>query len=173
TSVASEFDDPDAAVAQANLDADIAAWITAQNATIANSVSGGCDPVVTNDYTNQSITFCNSGSIAITWTITDLCETINSITATYTFTQPEGIAFTDPSSKVADACDFDNDSPALAQTNLNADIAAWVSAQTDIITNSLTGGSPTVSHDHTDQSIALCDGGSITVNWTIEDICET
>ncbi|TGV01141.1 gliding motility-associated C-terminal domain-containing protein [Flavivirga rizhaonensis] len=172
SSIAAEFDDPDSTVAQANLDADIAAWVAAQTAIIDGSITNGCDPVVTSDFTNQSITFCNSGSITITWTITDLCQTIN-VSANYTFTQPDGISFTNPSGNTANSCDFDNDDPAVAQANLDADIAAWVTAQTAVITGSLSGGSPTVSNDFTNQSIDLCTGGSITVTWTIDDICET
>ncbi|WP_396600968.1 gliding motility-associated C-terminal domain-containing protein [Algibacter sp. R77976] len=172
SSNAAEFDDPDAAVAQANLDADIAAWLAAQNATINGSVANGCSPVINNDYVNQTISFCSSDTITVNWTITDLCETIN-LSATYTFTQPDGINFTDPSSVSTNACDFDNDDPSIAQANLDADIAAWVTAQNDIITNSLSGGSPSVSNDYTNQSIDLCTGGSITINWTIDDICET
>ncbi|MBU3823000.1 gliding motility-associated C-terminal domain-containing protein, partial [Flavobacteriaceae bacterium XHP0103] len=172
TSVASEFDDEDATVAQANLDADIAAWVNAQTDVINNSLTGGCSPTVTNDFTDQSILFCSSGSITITWTIEDICGT-TTVDATYSFTQPDGINFTDPSDDTVDACEFDNADPIAAQAALDADIAAWVDAQTDIINNSLTGGSPEVTNDFSNQSIDFCTGGSITITWTIEDICET
>ncbi len=172
SSTATEFDDPDASVAQANLDADISAWIAAQTNAITNSIADGCNPQISNDFVDQSINFCNSGSLIITWTVQDLCETTNP-TATYTFTQPDGISFTNPSSNTANACDFDNDDPSMSQTNVDADIAAWVATQNDIINNSLSGGSPAVSYDFANQSIDLCAGGSITVTWTIEDICET
>ncbi|MEL0457627.1 hypothetical protein WJN01_15430, partial [Flavobacteriaceae bacterium SZ-1-7] len=170
-SSAAEFDDPDANVAQANLDADIAAWVAAQTDNITNNISGGCNPTITNDFVDQSISFCATGSITITWTVEDLCETTNP-TATYTFTQPDGINFNNPSAKDVNSCDFDNDNPVVAQNDLDADIAAWVSAQTDIITNSLTGGSPEVTHDFVGQSIDLCNGGNVTVTWFIDDICE-
>ncbi|MFY0714189.1 gliding motility-associated C-terminal domain-containing protein, partial [Seonamhaeicola sp. NFXS20] len=169
---ASELDDPDPTTAQANLDADLAAWIAAQDATINGSVANGCSPVITNDYAGQTLTFCSSGSVTVTWTITDKCETINNITATYTFTQPDSISFTNPSNKTVDTCDFDNDDPAIAQTDLDANIANWVTEQTNIITSTLTGGSPEVTHDFTNQSIDLCTGGSITITWSIDDICE-
>ncbi|MDD7885669.1 gliding motility-associated C-terminal domain-containing protein [Flavivirga sp. 57AJ16] len=172
SSTAAELDDPDPNVAQANLDADIAAWVADQTAALNGSITNGCAPVVTNDFTNQSITFCNSGTITITWTITDLCETIN-VSANYSFTQPEGISFTNPSGNTVNSCDFDNDDPIVAQNDLDTSIAAWVADQTAIINGSLTGGSPTVSNDFTNQSIDLCTGGSITVTWTIDDICET
>ncbi|MEL0456231.1 hypothetical protein WJN01_08340, partial [Flavobacteriaceae bacterium SZ-1-7] len=170
-STAAEFDDPDANVAQANLDADIVAWVAAQTDVITNSIAGGCSPTITNDFVGQSISFCATGSITITWTVQDLCETTNP-TATYAFTQPDGINFNNPSDKDVNSCDFDNDNPVVAQNDLDADIVAWVSAQTDIITNSLTGGSPEVTHDFVGQSIDLCNGGNVTVTWFIDDICE-
>ncbi|MCF7559960.1 gliding motility-associated C-terminal domain-containing protein, partial [Sabulilitoribacter multivorans] len=172
SSTASEFDDPDPVVAQSNLDADFDAWLADQNATINGSVVNGCNPVITNDYAGQRISFCISDSITVTWIITDLCETIN-VNATYTFTQPDGINFTDPSSKTANSCDFDNDDITIAQANVDNDIATWVADQTNIINSSLTGGSPDVSHDYNNETIDICTGGAIVVNWTIEDICET
>ncbi|MEC3908670.1 gliding motility-associated C-terminal domain-containing protein, partial [Tamlana sp. 2201CG12-4] len=172
STVAADFDDPDATIAQANLDADIAAWVTAQTEAINNSITGGCAPQVTHDFVDQSITFCNSGSITITWTVQDLCGTTTP-TATYSFTQPDGINFNAPSGKVSNSCDFNDNDISIAQANLDADIATWVTAQTNIINNSLTGGSPSVSHDFTNQSIDLCAGGSLTITWTIDDICET
>ncbi|MEL0456230.1 gliding motility-associated C-terminal domain-containing protein, partial [Flavobacteriaceae bacterium SZ-1-7] len=171
-STAAEFDDPDANVAQANLDADIAAWVAAQTDAITNSIAGGCSPKITNDFVGQSISFCTTASLTITWTVQDLCETTNP-TATYTFTQPDGISFTNPTGKVVNSCDFSVNDPIAGQNALDADIAAWVAAQTDVITNSLTGGSPDVAHDFVGQSIDLCAGGNITVTWTIDDICET
>ncbi|WNH10400.1 gliding motility-associated C-terminal domain-containing protein [Thalassobellus suaedae] len=172
-SVASEFNDSDAAVAQSNLDADIAAWVTAQTDIINNSLTGGCSPTVSNDYIAQSIDFCTGGDVTITWTIEDICGTTNP-TATYTFTQPDIVAYTAPSGDTAQACEFDNDDAIAAQTALDADIAAWVTAQTDIINNSLTGGeSPTVSNDFVAQSIDFCTGGTVTITWTVADICAT
>src|SRR5690606_20916761 len=134
SSLASEFDAEDASVAQANLDADIAAWVSAQTDIINNSLTGGCSPTVTNNFTDQSIVFCSSDSITITWTTEDICGT-TTVDATYTFTQPEGLDFTDPSDDAAEACEFDNADPAVAQAALDADIVAWVAAQTDIINN--------------------------------------
>ncbi len=172
TSNAAEFDDPDSNVAQANLDTDFATWLDNQNTIINNSVAGGCSPVVTNDYNNQTLDFCSSGSIIVNWTITDLCQTINNISATYSYTQPNGINFTDPSGKEVDTCTFDNDDVNIAQNNLDTDIANWVDEQTNIINNTITGGSPSVSHNFTNQSIDLCEGGNIVITWTIDDICE-
>ena len=61
---------------QAALVQAISDWVTAQ--TSALNVQNGCAPVVTNDLASQTIpTLCDGGDVTVTWTITDLCETIN------------------------------------------------------------------------------------------------
>ncbi|WP_394344309.1 hypothetical protein, partial [Allotamlana fucoidanivorans] len=156
--------------AQNALDADIAAWVAAQTTIINNSLTGG-SPTVSHNFTNQSIDFCTGGTVTITWTIDDICETFTP-QATYTLTQPQAVSYTSPSDDSADACEFDNADPTAAQNALDADIAAWVTAQTNSINSSLAGGcSPSVSHDFTNQSIDFCTGGTVTITWTVEDIC--
>ncbi|WNH12382.1 PKD domain-containing protein [Thalassobellus suaedae] len=173
TAQSCEFDNDDATAAQTALDADIAAWVTAQTDIINNSLTGGCSPTVSNDFVAQSIDFCTGGDVTITWTVADICGTTNP-TATYTLTQPDAVAYTTPSGDTAQSCEFDNTDAAAAQTALDADIAAWVTAQTDIINNSLTGGcSPTVSNDFVAQSIDFCTSGTVTITWTVADICGT
>src|SRR5690606_32883604 len=148
-------------------------WVNAQSAAIA--AAGGCDPQLTND--SASLTapqLCDGGQVTVTWTITDTCETINNITASFNLTAPTTVTYTYPSDDSSLASEFDAEDASVAQANLDADIAAWVSAQTDIINNSLTGGcSPTVTNNFTDQSIVFCSSDSITITWTIEDICGT
>lgn len=168
-----EFNNQNPMAAQNALDNDIAAWVNTQTALINNSITGGCSPEVTNDYTNQSLSFCTGGSITVTWTIDDICETTTS-TATYTLTKPEPVTYTAPVNDTSNACDFDNSTPERAQTALNIDISNWVASQTDLINNSFSGGcSPNVTNDFSTQSIDFCSGGSIIVTWTINDICET
>ncbi|MFB9056580.1 gliding motility-associated C-terminal domain-containing protein [Mariniflexile ostreae] len=169
--LASQFYDTDPAKAQANLDADIVAWVTAQTDAINSSIEGGCSPKVSNNYIDQTIAFCGSNTLTVTWTIQDVCGSTNA-TATYEFTQPEGLEFTSPSENIVEACQFDNPDIIIAQKALDADIAAWVNTQTDIINTSLSGGSPTVSNNYTNQSIDFCTGGFITITWEIEDVCQ-
>src|SRR5690606_34060854 len=113
------------------------------------------------------------GALTITWNIVDVCDT-TSTTATYTLTEPRwfehSLAAAD---KTVDACDFDNADLITAQAALDSDIAAWVDAQTFAISSTLTGGcSPIVNSNFTDQSIHISAGGSIPLQWNIEDICE-
>ncbi|WP_158293264.1 hypothetical protein, partial [Allotamlana fucoidanivorans] len=68
---------------------------------------------------------CTGGTVTITWTIDDICETFTP-QATYTLTQPQVVSYTSPSDDTADACEFDNADPTAAQNALDADIAAWV-----------------------------------------------
>src|SRR5690606_3806771 len=98
--------------------------------------------------------------------VEDACSTTTP-TATYNFTQPDGISFTAPNSKTVNTCDFFNEDAQIAQNELNDAISTWVNEQTDIINNSLSGGSPDVTHDYNNEPIDLCEGGSITVKWTI------
>src|SRR5690606_26282273 len=144
-----------------------------QTDMINNSLTGGCSPEVTNDFNGQSIDLCEGGALTITWNIVDACET-TSTTATYTLTEPLGFVHSlEPANKTVDACDFDNADLITAQAALDSDIAAWVDAQTFAISSTLTGGcSPIIYSTFTDQSIDFCTGGSITIQWTIEDICE-
>jgi gliding motility-associated-like protein len=66
---------------QAALDAAFATWIS------GFSVSGGCDPQATDLSNMVAPVLCTGGSTAITYTITDLCET-GEDTATFSVTAP-------------------------------------------------------------------------------------
>ena len=72
---------------------------------------------------------CEDGGVTITWTITDLCSTTTT-SATFSVVPPTPVTPAERSGPVVDACDYDNDVPAVALANLNAALAAWVAAQT-------------------------------------------
>ncbi|THU30206.1 hypothetical protein FAM09_30355, partial [Niastella caeni] len=142
---------------QASLNAAIAAWVTQRTSAIA--ATGGCAPQVTSNFTNQSINLCDGGNITITWTITDKCDT-TTVDAIYTVTPAPALAFNQPADTTVAACTFAD------QASLNAAIAAWVTQRTGAI--AATGGcAPQVTSNFTNQSINLCDGGNITITWTI------
>ncbi len=65
------------------------AWFYAQNAAVTSTINGGCEPVVTN---NSAVVvlpgICEGGSAEVTWTITDLCETIE-LKASFNVSQPD------------------------------------------------------------------------------------
>jgi large repetitive protein len=155
-------------VDQTELDNAIAAWVTAQTSALENSIADGCSPVVTHDFVDQTITLCDGGLLTIEWTITDLCDTI-STSASFNVNPPTPFTFTPPVGMDAElTCDF------VDQTELDNAIAAWVTAQTSALENSIADGcSPVVTHDFVDQTITLCDGGLLTIEWTITDLCDT
>ena len=71
---------------------------------------------------------------------------------------------------------YDNDVPAQALADLNAALATWVADQTTAIEASVAGEgcSPVVTEDFTTQAITdLCNAGSVTITWTITDLCAT
>src|SRR5690606_14610220 len=107
------------------------------------------------------------------WTIEDLCES-NEVSATYTYTAPEELTWTDPADDSADACEFDAPTLAEAQTLLNADLAAWVADQQTAVA-AAGGCSPTVTNDFNAavNTLDYCTDGSVTITWTIEDRCES
>ena len=121
-------------MALANLNAALATWVAAQTAAIEASVVGeGCSPVVSEDFTNQALTsICEDGGVTITWTITDLCSTTTTRLLSLSYRL---LRLLQPTAQdlVVDACDYDNDVPAVALANLNAALATWVAAQTAAI----------------------------------------
>ena len=150
---------------QTALQAAFDAWVTAQTAALG--ITGGCDPQVSDNSDAQTLqALCDGGAVTVTWTITDLCETFNP-TATFTVNPPVEIAFNAPDPTEVDACDYAD------QTALQAAFDAWVTAQTAAL--GITGGcDPQVSDNSDAQTLqALCDGGAVTVTWTITDLCET
>ncbi|QGY43693.1 hypothetical protein GM418_08500 [Maribellus comscasis] len=170
---ACDFDDTsdNLTAAQNALNADFDAWLAAQAAAVAEG--GGCSPTLSNDWDNSYIDFCAGGSITITWTVTDICDT-QTTTATYTVNPVPPLTLTQPADKTVDACDFDDTSDNLtaAQNALNADFDAWLAAQAAAVAEG-GGCSPTLSNDWDNSYIDFCAGGSITITWTVTDICDT
>jgi hypothetical protein len=143
---------------QAALDAAFQAWLATA------SVTGGCDPVLTNNATGAG-TLCTGGAVTVTFTATDLCEAPTA-TATFTVTAAPAVTYNQPADATVASCTFAD------QATLNAAIATWVTQQTNAI--AVAGGcAPQVTSDFTNQSINLCAGGNITITWTITDKCQT
>ena len=164
-----EFDAADLATAQGLLNTSLSDWVTAQTAAFA--AAGGCSPTVTNDFMTQALDYCTDGSVTITWTIEDLCDT-QTRQATYKYTAPPSLTFTDPVDANHDGCEFDAADLATAQGLLNTSLSDWVTAQTAAFA-AAGGCSPTVTNDFTTQALDYCTDGSVTITWTIEDLCDT
>ncbi|WP_163709900.1 HYR domain-containing protein, partial [Mangrovibacterium lignilyticum] len=76
----------------------------------------------------------------------------------------------DPTPGTANACNYAD------QVALDAAISAWVTAQQAAVVASVVdeGCAPVVTNDYDgSQSIDLCGGDPITINWTITDLCDT
>src|SRR5688500_19633192 len=73
---------------QAALNAAIVAWAGRA------SVSGGCDPQLSNNAATDSV-LCTGGVTTITWADTDLCMS-PTLTRTLTVTAPEDVVITAP-----------------------------------------------------------------------------
>ncbi len=152
---------------QAAVNTAISEWVAAQTLALEGSISNGCSPVVTNDWSDATIVLCDGGSVIVEWTITDLCETITT-SATFMLTAPADIVYTAPSGMMEESCDYAD------QAAVNTAISEWVAAQTLALEGSISNGcSPVVTNDWSDATIVLCDGGSVIVEWTITDLCET
>ncbi|WP_276505061.1 hypothetical protein, partial [Terrimonas pollutisoli] len=105
---------------QAALNAAIVAWAG------RSSVSGGCDPQLSNDAGAASVQ-CTGGSVTVTWTATDLCQS-PTLTRTFTVTAPAPVVITTPVATTVNTCDF------ATQAELDAAFQAWLA------TASVTGG---------------------------------
>src|SRR5690606_3309954 len=141
-------------------------WVNAQSAAIA--AAGGCDPQLTNDSASVSVPqLCDGGSATVTWTITDLCGTINDITADFNLAAPSAVTYNDPADTNLESCDFED------QNAVDTAFTNWVNAQSAAIA-AAGGCAPQLTNDSASISIPqLCDGGSATVTWTVTDLCET
>jgi uncharacterized repeat protein (TIGR01451 family) len=139
---------------QADVNQAISDWVSNQTTILTNSLAGGCDPQVDHDFDAQTIDICEDGSITITWTITDACQTID-LEATLTFTPAEPVILTCPPEFVADAC--------LTQEELDEAFENWLALATH------TGGCDvTIIHDTT-TAPDICEGGTVTVTFTATD----
>ena len=144
---------------QAALDAAIAAWVTAQTAAI--NEAGGCDPQVTNNYTNQSVNLCDGGDVTITWTITDKCDTIT-FDVVYTVTPAPAVEITCPPSQTF--CEVADSSYTIPEPtvidNCNRDLTV-VYEITGATTRSSTGTNASGKFEV----------GVSTITWTVTDAC--
>jgi hypothetical protein len=152
---------------QTELNAAIFAWVTDETAALQASISGGCEPKASHNYAGYSFPVCEGGSLTVKWIITDRNDTIDHFAASFTMDAPEKMTYTPPGGMDQNACSFSN------YLLLRETIAAWVNDETAALKASISGGcQPQVSHNYTDQSIDLSEGGSLTIQWTIIDVCE-
>ncbi len=148
---------------QTDADTTFANWVAAQTAAIA--VGGGCDPDIEDDAPAGLSAFCAGDTVTVTWTITDLCEGPITVSADYMLSAAPAVTYNQPQDDDVSACLFAD------QTDADTTFANWVAAQTAAI--SVGGGcDPDIEDDAPAGLSAFCAGDTVTVTWTITDLCE-
>ncbi|WP_297098295.1 T9SS type A sorting domain-containing protein [uncultured Draconibacterium sp.] len=156
---------------QEQLSAAFDAWMSASLTAIQTELVGqGCDPQVTeNDWDEVYPVLCEGDTITVTWTIEDLCDETTA-SATFGVAGVDDLVVTDPSDDDDNSsCDYDS------QEQLSAAFDAWMSASLTAIQTELVGQGcdPQVTENDWDEVYpVLCEGDTITVTWTIEDLCD-
>jgi large repetitive protein len=109
---------------------------------------------------------CSGGTVTVTWTVTDLCDTII-LSAQFIVTPAPAVTYNQPSDLTTAACSY------TAQAGIDAAFVTWVAAQTAAIAQA-GGCSPQIVDNSSSVTIpAHCSGGAVTVTWTITDLCDT
>jgi hypothetical protein len=140
---------------QSGVNAAFAAWVTEIMDDIV--VTGGCDPVVTNNSLAQTVpTWCTGGSATVTFTVTDQCESW-SRTAVWTLEAAPVLTVSCPAPNTQAACQ--------TQAAVDAAFQSWLSG----FSNS-GGCSPTATNLSTFQAPDAC-GGSVSITYAVSDIC--
>ncbi|MHC1776257.1 MAG: hypothetical protein AB9834_12700 [Lentimicrobium sp.] len=123
------------------------------------SVSGGCTP--TGSYgTPVAPTLCTGGTITVTYTYSDLCES-GTVQASFTINAPTALTVNTPANSTTSACTYSD------QDAVNAAFTSWLAGF------SVSGGcTPTGSYG-TPVAPTLCTGGTTTVTYTYSDLCES
>ena len=148
---------------QTDLDTTFANWVAAQ--TVAIDVDGGCDPDI--DDNSDQITlnnFCVGDTVTVTWTITDLCFS-TSVSADFMVSAAPAVTWNEPSDSVNAACMFPD------QASLDQAFADWI-AYVETVADVSGGCDPIVTPDNV-EAPNYCIDDTVTVTWTIEDLCET
>ncbi|MFO7722507.1 MAG: VCBS repeat-containing protein, partial [Bacteroidales bacterium] len=130
-------------------------------------LGGGCDPQLSSDAGEVMLAdFCEGDVVTVTWTVTDLCIDDIVVSADFTITAAPAITYDVlPQDASYSACEFEDQAEAIAAFN------AWVDAQE---TNLNLGGGcdPQLSSDAGEVVLAdICEGGTVTVTWTVSDLC--
>ena len=135
---------------QAAVNAAFASWLT------GFTKSGGCNPQGSYG-TPSAPKLCDGGTTNVTYNVTDLCDTV-SVSASFTINKPSALVLTCPKDTTEDA--------GQTQAAIDAKFAAWLASV------SYSGGcNPQISNNSTNAPDSC--GGSVTVKFTLTDLCET
>ena len=107
-----------------------------------------------------------------TYTVTDACGNTSEVEHIINI-HPAEITHDTPDDKIVDSCDFNSGDATADQIALDEDIEAWVAKEIQDSTDDFTGGcSPFMTSNFNGQSIDLCEGGIVTIIFTVNDPCQ-
>src|SRR5690606_41036739 len=97
----------------------------------------------------------------------DACTDSASASSSFNVATAAAITYTEPEDANLEACDFED------QNAVDTAFTNWVNAQSAAIA-AADGCDPQLTNDSASLTAPqLCDGGQVTVTWTITDTCET
>ncbi|HNI79798.1 MAG TPA: T9SS type A sorting domain-containing protein [Saprospiraceae bacterium] len=118
-------------------------------------VSGGCNPVVTNN--NSGAPNACGGAATVTFTVTSGCDVPKSCTSTFTVSPAPALVMTCPTNVTEISCQ--------SQSVINSKYSTWLATAT------FTGGCNGVLTNNSPGAPNAC-GGSATVTFTVTSDCE-
>ena len=142
---------------QSALDASFASWMSQ-----FQTLSSGCGAQAQFSNTEfQTPRLCEGGSVTLTYNIADHCSQ-DSVTSTFTVTPSTPVTVGTPQNATASACSYAD------QGAVNAAFTSWLSGFT------VSGGcSPVGVIQGQPTAPTLCQGGTTTVTYTVNDKCYT
>ncbi|MGB5025712.1 MAG: hypothetical protein WBO44_10195, partial [Saprospiraceae bacterium] len=120
------------------------------------SLTGGCNPVLTNNNTGAPLA-CG-GTTSVTFTVTSDCETTRTCVASFTVTTAPPVVLTCPSNTTELSCQ--------SQATIDSKFANWLSSV------SVTGGCNPITTNNNSGAPSAC-GGSKSVTFTVTSDCES
>ena len=136
-------------------------WVAAQTTALENSLGGGCNPIVSNGGGTAPV-LCDGGSTTVAWTITDLCETVTPLEATFNLTLGDAVAVNCPANIDQASCFYGN------QATLNQAFDEWIAL---FIVNNPGCGILNVTDLSGETAPNILTGGSVTINFAANDLC--
>ena len=142
---------------QAAVDAAFAAW-TAQFVT----VNAGCGATAQFNNTEfQAPSLCEGGSVTLTYSIAANCSQ-DSVTSTFSLTHGDAVNVSGPVDVTSTSCQYQD------QAAVDAAFAAWTAQFVTVNA----GCGATAQFNNTEfQAPSLCEGGSVTLTYSIADNC--
>ncbi|WP_321373807.1 T9SS type A sorting domain-containing protein [uncultured Draconibacterium sp.] len=157
--MACDYDD------QSSVETAFANWVANQEANLG--LSGGCNPMVSSDADQVDLNnFCLGDTVTVNWMITDKCIDPIPASADFMLQAVPAISVAQaPQDTMFADCSFES------QAEVEAAFGAWVTEQETNL--SLGGGcAPVLASDSAEAVLNdYCMGDTVTVTWTVNDLC--